>query len=155
MLTRIIINIFVEMTTISFIKYKKNKYWAFKQMGEGYKFFKNVEGLLFFKFLGTGSGTGFSLFPDFSVYAILCVWESEYYFNEFFKKSYHTKIISEKAFSRKDYFLNTIKSNTDCLNSVLSEQGACPCPPNLIYNSNDNTIVVTDTDIGNITIKSC
>ena len=46
-------------------------------------------------------------------------------------------------------------SGTDCLNSVLSEQGACPCPPNLIYNSNDNTIVVTDTDIGNITIKSC
>tara|TARA_B100001287_G_C22643662_1_gene511475 strand:+ start:847 stop:1518 length:672 start_codon:yes stop_codon:yes gene_type:complete len=99
------------MTTISFIKYKKNKYWAFKQMGEGYNFFKNVKGLLFFKFLGTGSGDGFSLFPDFSVYAILCVWESEYYFKKFFKKSYYSKIISEKAFSRKDYFLNTIKSH--------------------------------------------
>mgnify|MGYP001380779072 CR=1 FL=1 len=49
--------------------------------------------------------------------------------------------------------LNT--SNSDCLNSVLAEQGACPCPPNLVYDDSKNIIIVTDTDIGNITIKGC
>ena len=41
----------------------------------------------------------------------------------------------------------------DCVNSYLSSQGGCSIPPNLVL-VGDN-IVVTDTDIGNITIKKC
>ena len=65
------------MTTISFFKYKTNKYWAFKQMRLAYDVIKNSQGVIFFKLLGTGAGDGFSLFPDFSTYSILCVWEKE------------------------------------------------------------------------------
>lgn len=68
-------------------------------------------GLSFFKLLGTGSGEGFSLYPDFSTYAILCVWEKESYANAFIQNSNHSKLISEKAFSREDFFLKTIKSH--------------------------------------------
>ena len=48
-------------------------------------------GLSFFKLLGTGSGKGFSLYPDFSTYAILCVWEKESYANAFIQNSNHSK----------------------------------------------------------------
>ena len=68
-------------------------------------------GLSFFKLLGTGSGKGFSLYPDFSTYAILCVWEKESYATAFIEKSGHCKLISKKAFSREDFFLKTIKSH--------------------------------------------
>lgn len=99
------------MTTISFFKYKTNKYWAFTQMGNGYKIFNKTNGLLFFKLLGTGAGSGFSLYPDFSTYAVLCVWENELFAREFIHRSEHSKLISLKALYRKDFFLNTIKSH--------------------------------------------
>ena len=65
------------LTTISFFKYEKNKFWAFTQMSRSFDSLSKTNGLSFFKLLGTGSGTGFSLYPDFSTYAILCVWENE------------------------------------------------------------------------------
>tara|TARA_B100001094_G_scaffold201063_1_gene195060 strand:+ start:855 stop:1463 length:609 start_codon:yes stop_codon:yes gene_type:complete len=68
-------------------------------------------GLSFFKLLGTGSGKGFSLYPDFSTYAILCVWEKESFAKVFIEKSNHSKLISKKAFSREDFFLSPIKSH--------------------------------------------
>ena len=42
-----------------------------------------TEGLSFIKFLGTGGGQGFSLWPDFSTYAILTVWETPHAFQAF------------------------------------------------------------------------
>ena len=99
------------MTTISFFKYKKNKYWAFTQMGLASSVLKNSPGILFFKLLGTGAGDGFSLFPDFSTYSILCVWDKESDALNFINKSDHSTSISQKAFSRKDFFLKTIKSH--------------------------------------------
>ena len=68
-------------------------------------------GLSFFKLLGTGSGKGFSLYPDFSTYAILCVWEKESFATTLNEESDHSKVISKKAFSREDFFLKTIKSH--------------------------------------------
>tara|TARA_B100000780_G_scaffold189848_2_gene133628 strand:+ start:5927 stop:6541 length:615 start_codon:yes stop_codon:yes gene_type:complete len=72
---------------------------------------KKTPGLSFFKLLGTGSGKGFSLYPDFSTYSILCVWEKESFATAFIEKSGHSKLISKKAFSREDFFLKTIKSH--------------------------------------------
>ena len=56
--------------------FKKNKFWAFSQMGINNKYMKNAGGLLFHKFMGSGGKTGFSLFPDFSTYALVSVWDS-------------------------------------------------------------------------------
>ena len=61
------------ISTISFFKYNKNKFWAFTQMHLAFETMKKTPNLKFFKLLGTGSGDGFSLFPDFSTYSILCV----------------------------------------------------------------------------------
>jgi hypothetical protein len=65
------------VTTVTFFSFTKNKFWAFKQMGLAPFRMNSVEGLQFFKFLGTGGGKGFSLWPDFSTYAFLGVWDDE------------------------------------------------------------------------------
>ena len=80
-------------------------------MSRSFDSLSKTNGLSFFKLLGTGSGTGFSLYPDFSTYAILCVWENESNAKDFINHSNHSKLISEKAFSREDFFLNPIKSH--------------------------------------------
>lgn len=46
-----------------------------------------VEGLRFFKLLGSGQGLVFSLQPNFSRYGIMCVWESEAAADAFFTGS--------------------------------------------------------------------
>ena len=48
---------------------------------------KKIEGLRFFKLMGTGGGNGFSLKPDFSTYAFLGVWESEIAADNFFNNN--------------------------------------------------------------------
>ena len=56
-------------------------------------------------------GAGFSLFPDFKTYSILCVWNDDKSANEFLNNSTHSIQISQKAFSRNDYFLKPIHSH--------------------------------------------
>ena len=99
------------MVTISFFSYTSNKHWAFKQMYFAKSILKKTPGLKFFKLLGTGAGAGFSLFPDFSTYSILCVWDDSKSANDFINNSEHSTGISKKAFSRNDYFLKPIKSH--------------------------------------------
>ena len=84
------------ITSVTFFHFKKNHFWAFKQMGIAPFLLKEVAGLSFYKFLGTGGGAGFSLWPDFSTYAFLGVWETESDFISFSKnhpvfKTYRTK----------------------------------------------------------------
>lgn len=45
-------------------------------MQKSRKALAQIPSLTFYKLLGSGSGNGFSIFPDFSVYAILGVWKS-------------------------------------------------------------------------------
>ena len=71
------------VTTVTFFSFTTNKFWAFKQMGIAPLKLGNIKGLKFFKFLGTGGGSGFSLWPDFSTYAFMGVWEQEVDFNNF------------------------------------------------------------------------
>ncbi len=42
-----------------------------------------IEGLQFYKLLGTGGGAGFSLTPDFGTYAFLGVWDHLEYYEKF------------------------------------------------------------------------
>ena len=57
------------LTTITFFKFRKNKVWAFAQMGLIPSKLQQKSGLRFFKLMGTGGGIGFSLWPDFGTYA--------------------------------------------------------------------------------------
>jgi hypothetical protein len=77
--------------TLSFIGYKglKNKYWGLTMMRFTHSYIEvdKVPGLKFYKKLGSGSGIGFSAFPNFSAYAFLGVWDNEQNANEFLEHS--------------------------------------------------------------------
>ena len=53
------------------------------QLGKSH--LKNVEGLTFFKILGSGAKNGFSAVPNFGSYVLFCVWESESHADAFFQ----------------------------------------------------------------------
>ena len=96
--------------SISFFHFESNKFWAFKQMVEAKKYFSNNHKVSFYKMLGTGGKGGF-IYPDFSVYSLLCVWDKTEYLNEFIESSNHAKEIKTKAKRRTDYIMEPIFSN--------------------------------------------
>ena len=68
-----------QIVTVTLFRFKGfgNRFWAFGQMGRR-PFQKGIaDGLTFGKMLGTGSGNGFSIFPNFGVYGWLGVWDTE------------------------------------------------------------------------------
>ncbi len=75
------------MVTLSVIQYRQNKWWAFKQMQLMPPILAKIEGCEFAKLLGTGSGFGFSLWPDFTTYALLLKWKDEQDAETFFSKN--------------------------------------------------------------------
>jgi len=78
-----------QITTISFFKFSTlhNKVWGFVMMLLAHKDLYKVKGLSFYRLMGSGKGMGFNPFPDWSVYSLLQVWESEEDANEFFRSS--------------------------------------------------------------------
>ena len=84
-------------TTLTLFHFEKNKFWAFKQMGIAPLSFHKIQGLLFARLMGTGAGSGFSLFPDFSTYAFLGVWENQQAASVFFEKSNLMKKYKKKT----------------------------------------------------------
>lgn len=53
-----------------------NRRWAMKQMYASRAKLRKIKGVQFFKLLGTGGKDGYSLMPDFGVYAVFVVWEN-------------------------------------------------------------------------------
>ena len=78
-----------QITTLSFCKYTslRNKFWGLKMMQFAHKGLANTNGLTFYRLLGSGRGKGFNPFPDWSVYCLLQVWESEEAAHAFFNSS--------------------------------------------------------------------
>lgn len=76
-----------QITTTTFFRVASfsNKWWAFSQMQLGKNQLKNVDGLTFFKILGSGAKNGFSAIPNFGTYVLFCVWETERHAAAFFE----------------------------------------------------------------------
>ena len=89
----------MQITTISFFKYTslRNKFWGLKMMQLAHKGLVNTEGLSFYRLLGSGKGKGFNPFPDWSVYCLLQVWESEEAAHTFFNSSDLIQQYSERT----------------------------------------------------------
>lgn len=67
-----------QITTLVLFRYGnwKQKIWALSQMGLAAGRLKGTPGMRFLKLLGTGA-EGFSTRPDWAVYGVLQVWDSE------------------------------------------------------------------------------
>ena len=67
-----------QIVAISFFRFEGvfQKLWAFSQMGFARKKLKKIKQISFFKLFGSGTGEGFTPYPNTSVYAILSVWDT-------------------------------------------------------------------------------
>lgn len=99
-----------QTVSISFFRYSgKNKVWGMRQMRDVRALMRRQEGLAFFKPLGTGSGIGYSIWPDFSVYGLLAVWETEVLAKNFMESPVFARFI-ERTTERYTIFLKPLSS---------------------------------------------
>lgn len=77
-----------QFITIRFIHFKgfTAKKNAFAEMGKSLNDRWDAPGLTFSKHLGCGAGNGFSVWPDFSLYAWIGIWEKEVNAIDFFER---------------------------------------------------------------------
>lgn len=100
-----------SFTTLTLFNFGSNWYWPFKEMAFAKNNFSKIEGLEFNKVMGTGGGSGFSLKPDFSTYAILCVWKNKDSSESFFNNHKKFNQYIEKSISTRHLELKAVKSN--------------------------------------------
>lgn len=76
----------MQTTTLTLFQFTSlaDKLWAFAQMGLAPGRLQGAEGLRFARLLGSGAVNGFSIWPDFSRYALLSVWDDEAAADAFF-----------------------------------------------------------------------
>ena len=63
----------------------------------GHDQLKNIDGLTFYKILGSGAKNGFSAKPNFGTYILLCVWETESQAETFFAENIFFKEYQERS----------------------------------------------------------
>jgi heme-degrading monooxygenase HmoA len=100
------------VTTLTVFHFsKKNRFWAFGQMGLAGRLLKNAPGLKLHKLLGAGRGKVFSLRPDWSRYAFLGVWENEEAARDFLNNSAFIKNYRQRASRLATVKLQTISAH--------------------------------------------
>ena len=100
-----------QQVVLSFFSYSKNKFWAFTQMQRAIPQLQQQQGIQFFRTLGTGAGKGFSLWPDFSTYALLTIWESKEAATVFLTESTLMETYNNMSYSQKHFTLHTLQSH--------------------------------------------
>lgn len=99
-----------QVVTLTFFQYKGlgNLWWAFVQMGRLPKLLQKVKDLSFVKMLGSGGRGGFSIFPNFSLYGLLCVWKNKQACEQFLQYSDIFFKFRKKALKYQTLFLETL-----------------------------------------------
>lgn len=100
-----------QITTLTFFKYPTlaTKVWAFGMMQFAHKPLSNQPGLVQYKLMGSGKD-GFNPFADWSVYALLQIWENESAANSFFESSTLFEKYTGKSVQRWTLYLRNIKA---------------------------------------------
>lgn len=101
-----------SITTLTLFRFPslKSKLWAFGQMQFAKFFIAKSSGLIFYKLMGSGRDIGFSIFPDWGVYALLGVWEDEQAANDFFNHSTIYKNYEGMSFEQWTVFMKPIQT---------------------------------------------
>lgn len=74
-----------QIACFTFFRYKgKNKKWGLKQMFKAREALDRLEYLKFYKLVGLGGGTGYSLKTNFDSYGIFTVWNQPDHARQFF-----------------------------------------------------------------------
>jgi heme-degrading monooxygenase HmoA len=100
-----------QTVTITFFRYSGlNKIWGMMQMRDGKIYMKKQPGILFIKMLGSGSKSGYSLWPDFSAYGLLCVWSDESDALRFFNSSKEFQNFKNHSIQQFTVFMRTLST---------------------------------------------
>jgi hypothetical protein len=101
------------IVSVSIFKFNgfKNCFWAFKAMGTSMPALKNIPEISFVKLMGSGGKTGFSIWPNFGQYALICCWESVQIAENSIDKNTAIREFYEKSYENQTIFLETISSH--------------------------------------------
>jgi len=100
-----------QIVTMTFFRYSgmRNCWFGFRQMGIAPGELEGTPGLTFCKMLGSGGGNGFSVWPDFTTYGLLAVWESEAQARQFFDQHPIPQAFKERASESLTLYMRTAK----------------------------------------------
>lgn len=114
-----------QITTISFFKFSslRNKAWGFKMMQLAKEDLAHVEGLTFYRLMGSGKGKGFNPLPDWSVYSLLQVWQSEEDAHTFFSASDLIKQYADRTEELFTLYMKTIQAKGTWVGQSPFEKG--------------------------------
>ena len=100
-----------QITTITLFKYRGfwSKIWAFGMMQFAHSPLKKVDGLQFYKLWGSGK-ENFNPLPDWSVYALLQIWDKEESARTFFSSSELFSIYHRRTEEHWTLYLKSIIS---------------------------------------------
>ena len=115
-----------QITTLSFFKYNtfKTKLWGFKMMQFAHKDLSKVKGQSFYRLLGSGKGKGFNPLPDWSIYSLLQVWESEEAAMQFFSNSELMQQYEANTSERCTIFMRNISAGGTWVGRTPFEKAA-------------------------------
>ncbi|WP_292889182.1 DUF3291 domain-containing protein [Nonlabens sp.] len=101
-----------QITTLTFFKYPtlQQKLWAFLMMQFAHAPLKKVEGLQFYKLLGSGK-ENFDPKPDWGVYGLLQVWNNEASAKDFFEDSKLYKRYQDNSDQQLTFYMKSIKAH--------------------------------------------
>jgi hypothetical protein len=101
------------IVTISIFQFSsiKNRFWAFRAMGASISALNNIPEISFVKLMGSGGKTGFSIWPNFGQYAIICCWASTEIAQNILKTNKAILAFYEKSAQSQTVFLDTISSH--------------------------------------------
>lgn len=99
------------ITTITLFRYQtlKDKLWAFQMMNKAHVYLKDVHGLRFYRLMGSGK-SGFNPLPNWSVYALIMVWDSEEQVEEYLRSSDLFALYRQHSEDCYTVFLSSIRS---------------------------------------------
>lgn len=102
-----------QITCLQLFTYKgfSQNFWAFMMMQFAHSHLSNVEGLSFYKLMGSGKDFGFNPLPDWSTYALLTVWKDEETADAFFNNSILFKKYKKKADKITTHYMWCFKSH--------------------------------------------
>ena len=117
-----------KIISIRFLTFEgfSNKRFAFAQMGISLVNPWKHAGLLFSKHLGVGAGNGFSVWPDFSMYAFLGVFESQKASDDFFETNARWSALKNQSSEMNGWDTVAIKGHGTWNGNNPFEMGADP-----------------------------
>lgn len=77
----------------------------------GHRYLKDIEGLRFYRLMGTGRGNGFHWNADFSTYGLLAVWDEEPQAESFSEKSGFHDLYNKYSVEQLTVFMLPLKSH--------------------------------------------